>query len=145
MWLDIGGLLVILGPCTVLDIRKRKLPVIYLLVLLTAAFLTNLLMERLSVWEMALGILYGLAFLLVSILTKGAIGFGDGVMIASTGAWIGIFFVLPASILAFLSAGVFGLIYIKVRRLDRKTRLPFAPFLTGACLTLWALELVTGG
>ena len=82
---------------------------------------------------------------MVSRISKGAIGSGDGIMIAAAGAWTGIMFVLTASIAGFLLAGIFGLIYIKIRKLDRKTRLPFAPFFTAACLILAVLELIMGG
>ena len=145
MWLDLVGLLVILIPCTILDIRKKKLPVIFLLVMLIAAFVTNLPLKRVPLWELIAGVLYGGMFLLVSVLTKGSVGFGDGIMIAAAGAWTGVLFVLSASIVGFLSAGIFGLVYIKVKKMDRKTKLPFAPFFTAACLALAIVELVTKG
>ena len=132
-------------PCAVLDIRKRKLPVIWLMVLMTAAFVTNLVLKRVSLWELIAGILYGGLFMLVSVLTKGSIGFGDGIMIAAAGALTGVLFVMSASIFGFLSAGIFGLVYIKVKKMDRKTKLPFAPFFTGACLLLEVLEMLQGG
>lgn len=139
------GLAVLLLPCAVLDVWKRKLPVIALCILMAAAVAVNLVMQRISFWEILLGVLYGGSFLLISLLSKGAIGFGDGVMIAAAGAWTGILFVLYASIFGFLFAGIFGLVYIHVRKLDRKTRLPFAPFFTASCLLLSVLEMMSGG
>ena len=118
---------------------------IWLMVLMTAAFVTNLVLKRASLWELIAGVSYGGLLLLVSVLTKGSIGFGDGIMIAAAGAWAGILFTLSASIFGFLSAGIFGLIYIKVKKMDRKTKLPFAPFFTGACLLLEVLEMLQGG
>lgn len=138
------GISILLIPSAVMDIWKRKLPVIYLAVLLTAAVPLNLLTGRTDVWDLILGIVYGGTFLLVSIATRGAIGFGDGIMIASLGAWMGICFTLPATVFAFLSAGFFGLIYIRVKKKDRKTKLPFAPFLAAASLTLAVIELASG-
>ena len=135
------GIAVLLIPSAILDVRKKKLPVIYLGVLLAAAVVVNLLTGRVSLWEMIAGILYGAVFLLISLLTKGAVGFGDGIMIAALGAWMGIVFDLSASIIGFLFAGIFGLIYIKVKKMDRKTKLPFAPFYTAACLALAIIEL----
>lgn len=141
MWLGLTGLVVILTPCAVLDLWKKKLPVVFLLVMLVAAFVTNLLLKRVVLWEMIAGVLYGGVFLLIAFLTKGSVGFGDGIMIAATGAWTGVLFVLSASVFGFLSAGIFGLIYIKVKKMDRKTKLPFAPFYTAACLALAVIEL----
>ena len=139
------GILVLLTPCTVLDLRKKKLPVIYIGIFLAAAVVINLVTGRIALWEMIFGILYGGVFLLISVLTKGAIGFGDGVMISAAGAWTGVVFTMTASIFAFLSAGIFGLIYIKVKKMDRKTKFPFAPFFLFNCLWIGVLEWITGG
>lgn len=139
------GILILLVPCTVLDLWKKRLPVVYLGILLAAAVVINLVTGRAALWEILSGILYGGVFLLISVLTKGAIGFGDGVMIAATGAWTGVVFTMTASIFGFLSAGIFGLIYIKVKKMDRKTKLPFAPFFLFNCLWIGVLEWITGG
>lgn len=139
------GLSVLLVPCAVMDVWKKRLPVVALCILMAVAATVNLVMERLSWWEILLGVLYGGSFLLISLLSKGAVGLGDGVMIAAAGAWMGIMFVLYASIFGFLLAGIFGLLYIKVKKLDRKTKLPFAPFFTASCLLLSVLEMVSGG
>ena len=128
-----------------MDVWKKKVPVAALGVLMAAAAAINLTLGRVTWWEMLLGVLYGGSFLLISLLTKGAVGLGDGVMIAAAGAWAGIIFVLYASIFGFLFAGIFGLVYIKVKKLDRKTKLPFAPFFTASCLLFSILELVSGG
>ena len=143
--IGILGLGVILAPCVVLDVRKKKLPVIWLLASLPVSFAVNLLTKRVSVWAMIFGIVYGGLFLCVSLAAKGSIGFGDGIMIGSAGALQGGMFVLMSSAAGFLFAGIFGLIYIKVRKMDRKTRLPFAPFFAAACLLLAVPELFTGG
>ncbi len=135
----------LLVPCTVMDVWQKKVPVAALCVLAAAAAVINLVTERVTWWEMLLGVLYGGSFLLISLLTRGAVGFGDGVMIAAAGAWTGITFVLCASIFGFLFAGIFGLVYIAVKKLDRKTKLPFAPFFTASCLLISILELVSGG
>ena len=52
---------------------------------------------------------------------------------------------MTASIFSFLSAGIFGLVYIKVKKMDRKTKLPFAPFFLFSCLWIGVLEWITGG
>lgn len=143
--IGILGLTLLLAPCVVLDVRKKKLPVIWLLLFLPVSFAVNLLVQRVSLWAMIFGVLYGGLFLCVSLAAKGSIGFGDGIMIGSAGALQGGMFVLMSSFTGFLFAGVFGLIYIKVKKLDRKTRLPFAPFFAAACLLLSVPELFTGG
>ena len=143
--IGILGLTLLLTPCVVLDVRKKKLPVIWLLASLPGSFAVNLLVQRVSLWAMIFGVLYGGLFLCVSLAAKGSIGFGDGIMIGSAGALQGGMFVLMSSAAGFLFAGAFGLIYIKVKKLDRKIRLPFAPFFAAACLLLSVPEFFTGG
>ena len=84
--IGILGLTLLLAPCVVLDVRKKKLPVIWLLLFLPVSFAVNLLVQRVSLWAMIFGVLYGGLFLCISLAAKGSIGFGDGIMIGSAGA-----------------------------------------------------------
>ena len=139
------GLTVLLVPCVIMDIRKRKLPVIWLLGLLPVSFAVNLLTGRVSLWAMIFGVVYGGIFLLVALASRESIGYGDGIMIASAGALQGGMFVLLSSAAGVLIAGVFGLIVIKAKELDRKTRFPVAPFFAATCVLLAVPEFFTGG
>ena len=135
----------LLAPCVIMDLRKKELPLVYMLIFLPLSAAWNLFFARITLWDMVFGLLTGGVFLLVSWGTRGAIGFGDGVMMGATGVWMGGLFVIGASMAAFLTAGIFGIIYLKIRKLDRKTKLPFAPFFTAACLTMAVIGALQGG
>lgn len=75
-----------------------------------------------------LGIGVGVALIVVSIVSRGAIGIGDGILFMICGLLLGIY---ENSVLLFLSlvltAFVSGMLLI-IRRAERTDTLPFAPF-----------------
>lgn len=74
----------------------------------------------------------GAALMAASLLTGGAIGFGDGIVVAVTGLFLEAESVLVACCLGFLlAAAAAGAMFIKRRR--GRDELPFLPFLLAGC------------
>ncbi len=117
------------------DIRHRGIPVYLLLIFASAAmfngFATGMFPACLS------GSLVGLALLLISYLTHGAIGGGDGWFFAVSGLLLSLsenFCIFTASV--FLG-GIFSLFIFVIQRLKNgryagKDTLPFIPFAAAA-------------
>ena len=122
--------LVLLLLCSISDIRRRG---VYTWVLLGMSML--LLVFRLmycpaNLWEILGGLAIGLLFLFISKLSKEAIGYADSWLILLLGGYLGFrgtMLLLPG---AFVITGIFGLAGMALRRLKKKSRIPFIPFLT---------------
>ena len=116
-----------LAVCAYWDIRRRTLPVV---LLGEGTFLSVLYVvcnDR-EYWYLHLaGAGVGLFFLLVSKITKEAIGYGDSVAIVILGGYLGVWKVVGVLAAAFFTSGVCSVILAFRRRV--KT-MPFFPFLT---------------
>ena len=116
-----------LAVCTYWDIRRRTLPV----VLLREGTLLSVLYVVCSgreYWYLHLaGAGVGLFFLLVSKITKEAIGYGDSVAIMILGGYLGFWKVVGVLAAAFFTSGVCSVI-LAFR--GRVKTMPFFPFLT---------------
>lgn len=118
--------------CSVTDIRKR---IIYP-VLLLPFFILGILWQSMSlsrgVMDIAGGVFTGIALLVISHLTRGKIGAGDGLMFIVTGVLLGTFENIRLLTVASVLSAVFSIVLILTRRCGRNAELPFAPFILAA-------------
>lgn len=125
-----------LGVHSVEDIRRRKITVNVSLFFAMVAILLHLVFQNETIYQMLLGMLPGIAVLLLSVLTGGKIGMGDGVVMMLAGLYLGFYQALLLLFLAFFLAGIFGWYLLTVCRWNRNKRLPFVPFLFVSYLLL---------
>lgn len=137
-----AGLGILLVPCTVTDIRKREIPTWYVLLFGALAVVCQLVAGMENVWEMLVGVLPGALFLVVSFLSKGKVGAGDGILLLAMGIFSGIGFTLTVTLYALISAAVIGGLILIIRRRPRNEQLPFVPFLTASAAAECILEAV---
>ncbi|HQV82484.1 MAG TPA: A24 family peptidase [Ornithinibacter sp.] len=102
------------------------------------------------------GVVLGVVYLVLALLGRGTgLGLGDVKLAPSLGvllafhSWAA---VVLASVLAFVSAGVFGLVLIGLRRADRRSTLAFGPHMIGSAVLVlaapglgWVLGLSSTG
>lgn len=122
---------------TATDIFKRK---ICILSVMTAGILgagtifkgfgqSLLSADDSSLWILFAGVLFGGLLVLLSFVSSGSIGLGDGLVAAVLGLYLGIYKVVLLFMLSFLLSGIFGVILIICKKAGRKTRLPLMPFI----------------
>ena len=75
------------------------------------------------------GILPGLLVLLISRFTKESIGMGDGVILMCYGLCAGFIGSLGVWILALFFSSLFSIVCLIFRKLQRKSEIPFTPFM----------------
>lgn len=113
---------------TIWDIRTKKLPVILLICFGMAGIIINIILPEYSIKELAFGIAIGVVLWSISYVTVGQIGNGDGLLFVVTGIFIGgmnnFVLLLWATVFCALAAGVLLLI----KRVNKKDRIPFVPF-----------------
>ncbi len=137
------GMAVLLLPCMITDFIQNRMPVWYIALSGVIGVVLNFVLGELSVWSSVGGVLLGAAFMLLSWVTKEAIGYGDGILIAGIGAWSGFGFTASAVVISLLLAGIVGVV-VQIVKKRRKIRLPYAPFLGTVCLTGGVLLQIGG-
>ncbi|MFI9175442.1 prepilin peptidase [Streptomyces lincolnensis] len=135
VWLLLAPVGVLL---TVVDLRVRRLPDILTLPSAAAALallgLVSLVPEHTGHWSSAaLGTLaLGAGYYLLWRIHPGGMGFGDVKLALLVGAvlgWYGWGTVLLGTLTGFVLGALYGWTLVLLRRADRKTAIPFGPFL----------------
>lgn len=124
-----GGYLCVVS---VWDIRKREIPLWLIAVggLLAAGL--GVFSEKHSIMLMIAGALVGMVFVGISKVTEEAFGYGDSLMIAVAGVYLGFWNVLGLLVWAHVLAALFAG-YILIRKgIYKGASFPFVPFLLAA-------------
>ncbi len=131
-----GALLLI---CAIQDIFKKR---VLLWLICIGAVMTGVCLpfiDRLSVVDCLGGLAVGLVTLLISKITAGKIGMGDGILLCVTGIGLGFWNNLELFGIALFLAAVLSIFLLIFRIVDRKKSIPFIPFLfTGYLIIVFA-------
>ena len=137
-----GGVLLLL-IAAIHDIRRRTVPRWTLAAagaLSAAAVTAGLLSGSTSPVYLAFALLPGILLLSLSFLSGEGIGYGDGLMGLCIGPVFGAEAMAAGICMAFFLSALLSVVLLVLRRADRKTRLPFIPFLAaamgGVCVVL---------
>lgn len=129
-------LLVFLFLCAVIDIRKRIVPNLLIIIMAVVGF--GLLVLSFDALYILAGVLTffftGAVLFTVSWLTKEGFGMGDAKLIMCAGLYLGVPGIFGFLFLSFFFASVFGVVLILIKKGDRKTTMPLAPFLLAGLL-----------
>ncbi len=91
-----------------------------------------------NVWKsVLLGLVVAGSFMLLSYVSRGQIGMGDGLILGVVAMGITFWQLLALLFLAFSISGIYGIFLVLVRKKTRKYKIPFVPFvLVGYLLTI---------
>lgn len=131
-----------LALASVLDIRTRKIPD-WLLILggiLATAFCVSV--EDVPMELCIAGLLTGAGFLLVSRVTKEAVGYGDSWILCTAGAYLGIWKLIEVLVTAWILLAIAAMICLIWKKWSRKAALPMVPFLTAGYVIMVIQEQV---
>lgn len=124
--------LLFLVPCGIRDLRTRTVPAAWL----AAGGLCALLVAgsrirggEISIWNPLLGLSPGVLLLALSWLTEQQIGMADGIAACIIGVMLGSPAVYLALTVALLLSSGCGMVLLAAHRANRRTRLPWLPFL----------------
>lgn len=82
-----------------------------------------------TIGDRLLGSSLGLAVILISILTQGKIGLGDGLILWVTGISLGFWSNLELFMIALLFSAILSIILLVAKKVNRKQCIPFVPFI----------------
>ena len=134
-------------PLVVTDIKEHRLPNS----LTSAGFIAGVGVSVISaikessygplIHTLSVALLAGCAFLLLNLFSRGGMGMGDVKLAIMLGALIAPFgwqVLAMGFIVAFILGGICGLILLVIKKANRKTLIPFGPYLlVGAWLSLF--------
>ncbi len=131
------------------DWRKKAVPIMHLIVGGILTLVVIFIWNENPIYFYISALMPGIGLILLAFLTKDKLGYADGITVLLVGALRGLVLCLQSLMLAlFLLMCVFGVL-IACKKADRKTKLPFIPFLFFSwCLTEVFRETVfrmTGG
>lgn len=128
---------------SIADIRSKSVPAWFLAAasagVIPAAFADKAVPITARVFGAAVGVL----FLAVGLLSKESVGRGDALMIGISGAALGFFTLSLILCVSFFLLAIVSLGLIVIRKLGRKDRIPFFPFLAAGELVVAVLLLWT--
>lgn len=98
--------------------------------------------KALTLLDKILGISLGLGVLILSKITEGKIGMGDGLVLSVTGMGLGFWSNLELFALALAFAALFSMFLLVFRLAGRKNSIPFLPFMFISylflCIPVWS-------
>ena len=120
--------LAFLGINSLKDLRTREVSMLTVGIfavcgVVRACLMGNVCME----WAAAIGI--GAVVIALSIITKGAVGMGDGFIMLALGTVLSFRELLGTFLLGLVCCSIWGIILLFLPRTRRKMEIPFVPFL----------------
>lgn len=113
----------------VLDLWKRKVSFVLLLVYGVGAVLYGIWAQDTSLWQAGIGLLPGLLMLLLGRASREAVGYGDGLVVLVLGLYTGLWAGIEVLFLSFFFSALWAIILLIFRKGRRDTAFPFVPFL----------------
>ena len=122
-------LIIILGVICVFDIKRKKIPVYMLIILAAAGIISNFTVGEFDIEKRIIAMLPGMILLIVSMITKKQIGYGDGMIILIMGLYIDIDDILSIVLSSFLLSSIAAIILMTVFKKKKNFEMAFSPFL----------------
>lgn len=121
--------LAVLIVCAVSDYRKKEIKLIFPVFLAIAAAAMFFLGRDIAVKSVIAGMAEGIVIIVLSQITQGRIGMGDGILLASTGLMLGWKDNLIMFFFACLLSACVSVLILTLKKGDRETKIPFIPFM----------------
>lgn len=132
MWktVKVLGIILFLLLCSVQDIREKKLSVRMLVLAGILFFILSAVFDRVP-WDKRVGnMLPGMLALVLVFLTREQIGYGDAVCLIVLGNVVSARILSGAVMTGLLLLDVCSVVLFLRKRVNRRTTIPFLPFLT---------------
>ncbi len=129
-----------LGLNAISDILRREICLFSIGIFMIAAIVyQGLILQNIA--AILPGLLPGAALLVLSRVTREALGLGDGLLVLVLGSFLGLNEALDVLLLALFFAAVWAGILLLIRKKHRDYEFPFVPFVLAGYLGRWLLEI----
>lgn len=133
-------LAIIMVICAAADIKKREIPIWIFIMLGGIALIDGIFCKEYGFYQIAAGVIPGLLLLGLAKITEQSIGYGDGIVLAEIGCMAGAGGSMVILSGALALAGIFSLGMLVIKKVDKRYRIPFVPFLTAAYLAVQCVQ-----
>lgn len=123
-----------LGLSAYQDYKEKKVSLYCVLFAGIAGIALHILFLEHSVADILAGMSIGAVVLMISWVSRGRIGLGDGMVLVISGIFLGFWQNLKLFMMALLLAGIWSLFLLTIKKKGRNYRIPFLPFLLAAYL-----------
>lgn len=127
MWTRIA-VIGMLAICSAEDLRRKQVHLNLILAFGIAGIVFHMLWQMQTIENVIFGMSVGGVLLLFSILTRGRIGAGDGILMVVTGIYLGLEQNLELLMCSLFICAVYALGLLVFRKKNRKDTVAFVPF-----------------
>ena len=130
-------IVILLSAAAIIDIRKKRIPD-KLVLAGTVAGLAFVLIDpqREFLSSILGGATAGLVLLLIHYITKGGLGLGDVKLFGCSGIFLGFERIISAMLISAVLSGLFSIVLICLNPDNKKSEIPFAPFILAGVLAV---------
>ena len=128
---------------SVRDIKTKKISVLFASIIGIMGMITYIPFARIDSISIALGMTIGLGVLVISFFTRQQIGYGDGFILIITGILLGFKNNMALFLGALIYSAMVGLSLLIIRKADKKTELPFVPFMLLSLISMGVIKWLT--
>ena len=118
---------ILLCICAAEDMYCKKLHLALLAAYGVAGFIIYMMDGTMRPLDLVGGMGIGLVLVVLSYLSKGAVGLGDGILCVVTGIYLGAVGNMLLLLIALMIVGLWALISISILKRNKKYEIPFAP------------------
>lgn len=123
------------------DIRTQTVSLVRLIAFALLGITINYCKDYQSVWSVVGGLVVGLVLLGYALLSKGAMGVGDGVVFLCLGIFLGLSGNLRLLFFSLIVAAIAGGVYAIVTKKGIKAKIPFIPCILVAFIGMSVTEV----
>ena len=131
LWWQISGVLILCG-LSFCDIKTHKIPVCGMAAVFIFSAVNILCFDtaHFSWTGLCLSLIPGGVLIMLSLITEGKIGVGDGILVTALGLGLGLERCMLVLTGALILNSVFCGVLLALKKAGRNTRIPFVPFIT---------------
>ena len=130
-----------LSICGYSDLKRREISLLIVGAFFVFGVIVQVIWVPLSPLEWIGGMAVGGGIFIAGAVTREAIGYGDAWVIGVLGLFLGVFTVIELLLIALTLSALMSAALLLCRKIGRKTRLPFVPFLFVAYIIWIAMEM----
>ncbi|MDF2542587.1 MAG: putative rane protein [Herbinix sp.] len=134
------GIILLLLLCSIQDMKKKKVSLWVVGLGILCILFLSLIYGTISHADRIGGFAVGVSIVLLSKATGGKIGMGDGLLLCATGIGLGLWGNLELFAVALFIAAVVSIVLLIVGIVNRKTSIPFIPFLFMGYIAMMAIQ-----
>ncbi len=125
------------------DIKTHQISIPFVSIFGIMGMITYLPFAKNDFISVFLGMVVGLSVLLVSFFSRQQIGYGDGFVMIVSGILLGFRNNMALLLGALIYSAMVGLALLIIRKADKKTELPFVPFILLSFISMGVIRWMT--